>query len=187
MQSAEPADGDVIKVLLEQHAQVKGLFGRLRATAGEEKRRTFGELRRLLAVHEAAEEMIVRPVTRTAVGGNAIANARNHEEHMAAHLLADLEKLDPESAEFDAALTELETKVIQHAEREEAEEFALLFRTRNEQQRIWLGRALQATEALAPTHPHPVAAGSTTAQYAFGPFASMLDHARDILYQLVPD
>jgi hypothetical protein len=33
--------------------------------------------------------------------------------------------------------------------------------------------------AAVPTHPHPAAAGSPTAQWTFGPFASLVDRARD--------
>jgi hypothetical protein len=34
---------------------------------------------------------------------------------------------------------------------------------------------------MAPTHAHPAAAGSTTAQVLTGPFASMIDRVRDAL------
>jgi hypothetical protein len=179
--AAQLPEGDVIRILLEQHARIQELFGQVHNAAADSKRHIFGELRQLLAVHEAAEEMIVRPVTRAAAHGNRIASARNHEEHMAAHLLADLEKMNVSSPEFPAALAKFETNAAEHARREETGEFPLILKTRSEQQRAWMGKALRAAEALAPTHPHPVATGSTTAQYALGPFASLLDHARDAI------
>ena len=179
--AAQLPEGDVIRILLEQHARIVELFGQVHDATADSRRQVFDELRRLLAVHEAAEEMIVRPVTRAAAHGNRIASARNHEEHMAAHLLADLEKMDVSSPEFPAALAKFETSVAEHARREETEEFPLILTARSEQQRAWMGKGLRAAEAFAPTHPHPVAAGSTTAQYALGPFASLLDHARDVM------
>jgi Hemerythrin HHE cation binding domain len=96
----EPAqlpNGDVVRILLEQHARINELFGRLRNTSGRSKQQLFDELRRLLTVHEAAEEMIVRPVTRAASGGHRVASARNAEEGKATHLLANLERLGPSS------------------------------------------------------------------------------------------
>jgi hypothetical protein len=179
--AAELPSGDALRILLDQHARIGDLIGQVRRATGKRRRDAFAELRRLLAVHEAAEEMIMRPVTRTASGGNRIASARNHEEHMATHLLADLEKMDLSSQEFTQAFDEFATKVLQHAEHEEAEEFPLILRSRGGQQRAWLGRGLRAVETLAPTHPHPTAAGSTAAQYILGPFASLADHARDAM------
>ncbi len=186
LQAAQLPEGDVVRILLDQHARIKDLFGQVRRATGKRKRDAFDELRRLLAVHEAAEEMIVRPLTRSAAGGNRIASARNHEEHMATHLLADLEKTDLSSPAFSDGLAEFEAKVLTHAEQEETEEFPLVAKSRTEQQRAWLGRGLRMAEAMAPTHPHPAAAGSTTAQYVLGPFASLLDHARDVMARAKP-
>lgn len=178
----EPAQlpkGDVVRILLEQHARIDELFGRVRNASGKSKQQLFDELRRLLTVHEAAEEMIVRPVTRAASGGRRVASARNAEEGKATHRLANLERLGSSSPGFSAELAELETNVVQHARHEETEEFPLIIETRSEQQRAWMGMAVRAVETLAPTHPHVTAAGSTIAQYVLGPIASLLDHGRD--------
>lgn len=186
MPATKAPEGDVIQVLLNQHEQIRELFGQLHNAKPAARRHVFDQLRRLLAVHEAAEEMIVRPLTRTTSGGNRIAGARNHEEHMATHLLAELENMDPGSREFIGGLPEFEAKVTEHAEHEEKEEFPLISRTRTDQQRALLGRALQVAETIAPTHSHPAAAGSTAAQYALWPFASLLDHARDVMSRSLP-
>ncbi|MGE5293132.1 MAG: hemerythrin domain-containing protein [Micromonosporaceae bacterium] len=186
LRATQLPEGDFVRIVLEQHERIRDLFGQIHNVTGKRKQDTFDELRRLLAVHEAAEEMIVRPMTRAATGGGSVASARNHEEHMAAHLLADLEKTDISSETFSAVFSEFEKKVVEHAEHEEEEELPLILKTRNEQQRVWLGKALQAVETIAPTHPHPTSAGSTTAQYVLGPFASLLDHARDALKKVMP-
>lgn len=178
----EPAQlpkGDVIRILLEQHARINELFGRIRNASGKSKQQLFDELRRLLTAHEAAEEMIVRPVTRAASGGNRIASARNAEEGKATQMLANLERLGSSSPGFSVELAELETNVVEHAQHEETEEFPLITTTRSEQQRAWMGMAVRAVETLAPTHPHVTAAGSTIAQYVLGPMVSLLDHGRD--------
>ncbi len=185
-QMGDLRQGDVVRILLDQHLRVGELFARVASTSGEEKQQLFNELRRLLAVHEVAEEMIVRPVTRVAAGGGPVASARNAEERNAARRLSELEKLDISSMAFAKAFATFQKDVLEHARLEEAEEFPLVVSTRSKFQRMALGTALQATELVAPTHPHPAAAGSTVAQYVLGPFASLLDHSRDALRVLLP-
>jgi len=64
---------DVIEFLLNQHQQVKGLMADVLASTGEERQRYFDTVRELLARHETAEEMIIRPLTKKAPGGDQIA------------------------------------------------------------------------------------------------------------------
>jgi hemerythrin superfamily protein len=176
----KPHDEDVVAVLLRQHERIRELFAELRTEQGEHKQQVFDELRALLAAHETGEEMVVRPATRKTVGDD-VADARNHEEDEANHVLADLEKIDVSSAEFDQKIAEFEQAVLDHAAREEAEEFPGLRAGRSEQDLKAMGRQLLKAERIAPTHPHPSAAGSTTAQWVAGPFASLLDRARDAI------
>ena len=83
-------EGDVIRILLEQHARLQTLFSQLKMATGESKQDLFDELRALLAVHETAEEMVLRPVTKK-VAGEEVAEARNQEEEQANQVLAELE------------------------------------------------------------------------------------------------
>jgi hemerythrin superfamily protein len=179
-QAQDLPEGDVVRVLLEQHAQIRQLFASVQGAAGQDRQRQFDQLRLLLARHETAEEMIVRPVTRS-IGAEDVAQARNDEEDQATHVLAELEKLDASSAEFDRMLGSFEQAVSAHAQHEEDEEFPRILSARDASARVTMGQALLTAEKAAPTHAHPAAAGSTVAQYALGPFASLLDHARDAL------
>src|SRR3954451_21599269 len=106
-------EGDVIRVLLEQHARIRELFAHVQSASGEHKKQTFDELRALLAVHETAEEMVLRPVSSKAAG-KEVAEARNQEEAAANEVLADLEKLDVDTPEFDRMLADFERSVDQH-------------------------------------------------------------------------
>lgn len=169
---------DVVGILLRQHARITELFGDVRGAEGEHRSQAFDELRALLAAHETAEEMVLRPFTAAHVGQD-VADAHNTEEEHANHVLADLEKLDVGSAEFDRLFTEFEGSVLAHAEHEETLEFPFVEKQASREQLERMGRALLAAERLAPTHPHPGTAGSPAAQWAVGPFASLLDRARD--------
>jgi hypothetical protein len=58
------------------------------------------------------------------------------------------------------------------------------FKREDPEKLVSLGRTLEAAEKIAPTHPHPSTAGSSTAQWTVGPFASLLDHARDAIKEV---
>jgi hypothetical protein len=173
-------EGDLVGVLLAQHARIRDLFAEVAAARGPDRRQAFDELRVLLAVHETGEEMILRPLSRKYLGA-AVADARDREEGEASQLLAALEVLDVASPAFDAMLAGLETAVSAHAEREEREEFDALDPTRSDRDFHVLGRRLRSVQSLAPTHPHPAVAGHELRQWVVGPFAAIVDRARDVV------
>ena len=53
---------------------------------------------------------------------------------------------------------------------------------RDSDDRARMAKAVQAAEAIAPTRPHP-GVESAKLNFAAGPFASMLDRARDLIKQ----
>jgi len=175
---------DVVKFLKDQHNLIKDMFEEvLSASEPKAREKAFIDLRKLLAVHETAEEMVVHPrVRHEAVNGDEIVDARLEEEHQAKKMLADLEGMDIASADFITELTAFRAAVIDHAEREEAEEFTQLERNLTADERERMVKAVQAAEAIAPTRPH-AGVESAKLNFAAGPFASMLDRARDLLKQ----
>ena len=173
-------DGDVVGILLEQHARVRELFAEVRGAAGDERRERFDELRTLIAVHETAEQIVLRPNTAERVNAR-IADARIQEEVEATKALADLEHLDVDSPTFAASFAEFETSVTEHAEAEENEEFPAIVNDYTVEERQRMGRMLKATATIAPTHPHPSVAGHEVATIATLPVASIIDRVRDIL------
>ena len=173
--------GSVLAVLYDQHARIRELFELVKSADGAARQTAFDHLRELLAVHEAGEEMVVRPVTKKIVSAQ-VADARNQEESEAAHVLADLEKMDIASLEFARTLAQFEKAVSDHALHEENEEFPAILAQISSQDQLKMGERLLQAEKAAPTHPHPGAAGSTTAQYTVGPFAALLDKAKDTLH-----
>jgi hypothetical protein len=124
--------------------------------------------------------MVLRPVSEDDAGPE-VARARNQEEDEANRMLAGLEKMDSSSAEFDREFARFEQAVLDHAEHEEREEFPAVREREDPDKLVSLGKRLKAAEKIAPTHPHPTAAGSTAAQWTVGPFASLVDRARDAI------
>jgi hypothetical protein len=177
---------DVVKFLKEQHNLIKDMFEEVfSASSDDARRKAFTELRQLLAVHETAEEMVVHPRVRNEVeGGDIIVDARLVEEHDAKEYLSALEAMDIGSKEFLDELTLFRGSVIDHAEREELEEFTLLQRELDADDLERMAKAVLAAEAIAPTRPHP-GVESAKLNFVVGPFASMLDRARDAIKQAI--
>jgi hypothetical protein len=88
--------------------------------------------------------------------------------------------MDVGSKEFIDELTKFRDAVIDHAGHEENEEFNKLERKLNADDLGRMAKALQAAQAIAPTRPHP-GVESAKMNFAIGPFASMLDRARDAI------
>jgi hemerythrin superfamily protein len=180
--STELATGrDVIAFLVQQHQQIKTLFQQVSESSGEARRDAFTALRRLLAVHETAEEEVVHPSARTHIAdGEEIIDARLAEENAAKHTLTALEDLDVDGAEFEKLFRELQADVLLHAANEEEQEFAALAEELDTEQLERMRNAVRLAEASAPTRPHP-GVESAKANVLAGPFAAMLDRARDAI------
>lgn len=174
------AQPDIINMLIDQHQTVRTLLDDVLSSTGEPRQAAFDQVRELLARHETGEEMVLRPMTRRVPDGDAVAEDRMAEENEAKEVLAKLEKLDVQSGEFESMFQQFRASVLEHAEAEEQNEFPLLRKgTFDEQDLFNAGGKLENAEKMAPTHPHP-SAKTTARNYVAGPFAAMVDRARDL-------
>ena len=123
---------DVVSFLKSQHEEIKSRFQQVSNATGDARQEAFDGLRRLLAVHETAEEEVVYPRAKK----------------------ASLRRIHRRRKAFGG---------------ERGQEGA-----RRAAQRRQAGRA------TAPTRPHP-GVESAPANMLAGPFASMLDRARDAI------
>ncbi|HWA64756.1 MAG TPA: hemerythrin domain-containing protein [Mycobacteriales bacterium] len=170
-----------IDFLISQHEQVKQLLEAVKTAPAESRQETFDQLREMLAVHETAEELILRPITRSEIpGGDVVADARMAEENKAKDVLADLEKMDAASPDFLSAFTAFAADVLEHAGNEESYEFPLVKEHQDAEALDRMDAELKKAEESAPTHPHP-SARTTTAAAVMGPFAAMVDKVRDAI------
>lgn len=166
--------GDVVEYLVERHEELRTLMARVLDVKGAERRRAFDEARAALTRHEEAEEAVLRPLTRQAPGGEALAGARADEEDRAAQSLALMERYDADGVPFETEFRALLEAVLAHAEKEETLEFPLLRRTYDADT---LRRARRAVEqAEAGRRPEPVTVG----QEGGGVLAGLLRRVRRI-------
>jgi hemerythrin superfamily protein len=177
--------GDVVAQLLEQHEQIRAAIDAVAATKTAKSRQdAFDVLRELLARHETAEEMIVRPLTRSVDNGETVADARMEEENTSKDVLAELEKLDIASVEFARTFETFAQAVLEHAQAEETYEFPLLRQHVDADKLETAERQLLLAEKTAPTHPHP-SARSTAMNFVAGPLAAVADRTRDAISKVV--
>jgi hemerythrin superfamily protein len=171
---------DAVALLLRQHEEIRTLFRRVEASRGERRAEEFDRLRRLLAVHETAEEQIVHPFVRhSGARGDRIVEARLKEEKEGKRMLRDLERMGTSDPSFPPMFARFRAAVLDHAEHEEREEFPEL-RRRGQAELRGMAAAIKAAEAMAPTHPHP-GVESATSNILFGGFVSVADRMRDLL------
>jgi iron-sulfur cluster repair protein YtfE (RIC family) len=178
--------GNLVTQLLAQHDQVRtAIYAVAQTTTAESRQEEFDNLREILARHETAEEMIVRPLTRRVDNGDEVAAARMDEENESKVVLAKLEKLDIASVEFARTFETFAQAVLTHAQREEKLEFPLLLQGIDDDRLATAEKQLLLAEKTAPTHPHP-SAKTTTMNYVAGPFAALVDRARDAFSKVTP-
>lgn len=170
---------DVVAFIRGQHLDIRNLFHQLLGMHGPARAKGFYVLRSALAVHEAAEEMIVHPAARR-IFGESVVSARLTEEYWIKKSLAFLEELDIDADAFDTQFRVLEKNVLAHVEAEENEEVDHLRDAIDADQLERMRKAAEIIEALAPTHAHP-GMETVTANVLGGPFASLVDRARDAL------
>jgi hemerythrin superfamily protein len=171
---------DVVSYLKQQHKQVKALLAKVLESKGAMRETAFGDLRRMMAVHETAEEEIVHPAARALPGGDAEVDARLKEENAAKKALIGLEKLDVDSVEFETKFRGLQTAVLAHAESEEKLEFDRLGSKFDAARLKRMKKAVEFAESVAPTRAHP-GIESAVANLLTGPFVAMVDRTRDAL------
>jgi hypothetical protein len=117
---------DLMDLLTRQHEQIDALMQRVLAEKGAARKRAFGDVRAVLSRHEAAEQDLLRPLTRTVPDGDVTASARLREEGDAEGILAELADMDPGSISFEVLFKQLQAAVLEHADAEEHDEFPLL-------------------------------------------------------------
>ncbi|HZT65746.1 MAG TPA: hemerythrin domain-containing protein [Acidimicrobiales bacterium] len=174
---------DAITLLENDHKTVNQLFGRFQRSSKPETLSSLArEIVHELSVHAAVEEQFVYPMIRLrAEQGGELADHSIDEHATVKRLLADLEKLDATQAGFERKMGQVIDAVRHHVKEEESEILPTLRRSVKRDQLQRLGSIIEQAKAVVPTHPHPLVPGTATAQLIAGPWASVLDHLRDLL------
>jgi hypothetical protein len=175
--------GDVIDILISDHRDVTALIGEIWSVRDTMIRRDLTDTAiSELVRHAVAEEMYVYPAMRKHLPEGEKAVEHDIEEHKELErAMKRLEAVDVSSAEFDAALRQLETLLADHVRDEESEQFPELRRRIPQEELAELAGKVQNAKKLAPTRPHPAAPNSELFHKLVGPGVGLVDRLRDKL------
>lgn len=115
---------ELISVISGQHGRIKALMTRVATSSGADRSGAFAQFRRLVAVHEAAEQTLLHPQGVTRLTDVDVSEERITEEEAAGAIITQLEHLD--GPDFTVQFGLLQSAVLRHAEAEEREELPLL-------------------------------------------------------------
>ena len=173
---------DAISVLTEDHRTVEKLFKRFEKTtdrALKTRADLVARMLRELSIHAAIEEQLFYP--RLRIAGEKLKDEvleGLEEHHVVKELLAELQRMTPESERFEAKVTVLMENVRHHIQEEEGDMFPRARRALTAGELVDIGEGLTALKTLAPTRPHPNAPDEPPANLAnLG--AAGIDRARD--------
>jgi hypothetical protein len=116
---------DVIDLLMKQHDEIRRLCASVERSRGPERAQRFAELAELVHLHERGARTVVHPATRNGTG-NAVGVARMLEGAAIERSLTTLHNLGTRHPDFDNGFATLYRAILEHATREELDEFPIL-------------------------------------------------------------
>ncbi|HZB97009.1 MAG TPA: hemerythrin domain-containing protein, partial [Candidatus Sulfotelmatobacter sp.] len=103
------------------------------------------------------------------------------EHQQVKELLAKLEDLEPENAEFGATAKVMMEDIEHHLSEEEDELFPQVRAGMSQQQLEEIAGELESAKKVAPTHPHPKAPNTPPGNLVAGAAAAVMDRAKDAI------
>ncbi len=176
-------------VLASDHEQVKRLLAQFEAApaasgVNDSLLAARKEMAETLVIeeskHEAVEEMYFWPAVRKLLpDGDKLADQAISQEQEGKRILAELDKLEADSPEFDMLVGEFIKAARDHIAFEETQVWPALRAVMTETEAFDLGESLEQGKKTAPTRPHPHTPSSPGVQKAAGPAVAAADRARD--------
>ena len=158
---------DAIALLKKDHMTVKRLFERFeKARSG--KKEIADRIVKELAVHSAVEEQLFYPAVRLKAKRSEMEDADEQvlealeEHHVAKWLLTEIEKMSEDDERFEAKVSVLMESIKHHVKEEETALFRYARRLFSRDELVTLGKMMAKAKKMAPTRPHPRAAGTSS-------------------------
>ncbi|MFI8214509.1 hemerythrin domain-containing protein [Streptomyces sp. NPDC085932] len=173
--------GSVLARQRRDHAEMDRLMDRYRALEdGAERERMLKEVVQLVFSHAFAEETVLWPAVRRAVPDGEELTSRVEEEHQEINdLVAEIERLQPGTAERDERVERVFALIRQDIRDEEDLVLPRLQEALDAARLRRLGAAWETVRRSAPTHPHPVVPRRPPGNAVLGVPLSLYDRLRD--------
>ena len=183
---------DAIEFLRNDHQQVLAMLDRLERDAAlitdgdsdqlRRRRELVTELVIAESQHEAVEEQYFWPAVRDRVpGGDRLADHAVEQEQGAKHVLAQLDGMSADHAEFEELIAKVIDDGREHIAYEQDTVWPRVRETLSAQELAKLGEQLAEAKKIAPTRPHPHTPPSPGVLKTAGTGAALVDKARDIV------
>jgi hypothetical protein len=120
---------DIVDVLRREHEQIRQLCSDVRATGGERKKYRLAALQRAVHLHELGELAVAHPAARgSGPNGDTVGRACQAEGERLERSLTALVRLGVAHPGFATGFAALTGALLDHATRQERDEFPLLRR-----------------------------------------------------------
>ena len=176
---------DALALLKADHATVKDLFRRYKRlgdTALKSKTQTMERIVKELSVHASVEEQVFYPDVKRRVPGSTRLVDHGLDEHQELkETLVRLQRMSPDSPEFDTAMRKVIADVTDHVKEEESELFPKVRKAMSKQELVDMANLMRTAKRAAPTRPHPLAPSTPPGNIIVGAAAAVVDKARDAL------
>jgi hemerythrin superfamily protein len=157
---------DALALIKSDHATVKDLFGGYKGLgdrALKSKTQTMERIVTELSVHASVEEQVFYPDVKRRVPGSKRLVDHGLDEHQELkETLARLQRMSPDSPEFDAVMRKVIADVTDHVKEEESELFPKLRKAMSKQELTDMAALMRTTKRAAPTRSSRSRARSTT-------------------------
>jgi hemerythrin superfamily protein len=174
---------DALALIKSDHATVKGLFRRYKGLgdgALKSKTQTMERIVTELSVHASVEEQVFYPDVKRRVPGSKRLVDHGLDEHQELkETLARLQRMSPDSPEFDAIMRKVIVDVTDHVKEEERELFPKVRKAMSKQELTDMAALMRTAKRAAPTRPHPLAPSTPPGNVIVGAAAALVDKARD--------
>lgn len=141
---------DIVDVLRHEHEQIRLLCAEVQGADRDRKRRPLAALQQAVHLHQLGELAVAHPAVRNITpDGDSIALALQTEGEQLERSLIELGRLGVRHAEFDDRFAALSSTLLDHAARQERDEFPLLRRHVPTQRLHMMASAMQDVRIMA--------------------------------------
>ena len=117
---------DALRLLKEQHDEVKDLFKQIEKAEGERAGKLFKEILDRITLHEELEETHLYPQLKEDEKAGDLVLESYQEHHVMDLLLEEICKLEPDDEAFEPKVKVLQENTEHHIEEEEKELFPMV-------------------------------------------------------------
>jgi hemerythrin superfamily protein len=134
---------DCLKLLSDEHDEVKKLFRQLDKAEGQKAAQLWAEISMKLTLHEELEETHFYPQLRKDERAKEIVLEAYQEHHVMDVLIEEINALKPDDEEFHPKVTVLQENTEHHIEEEEGELFPKVRKIWDNEKRQEVGRKME--------------------------------------------